>query len=267
VIPLYEIRSDKMFGFSCDHLEYPLHLHAVAEFVYAVKGGITVTIDGSEHILRDGELAVIFPHCLHRYDRPPAEADAAPNEILVLGIQTALIGEYADELTRVRPNRPILPAALVPPEIERGMRQLIAQRHSGKYNWPVCRAWAQLMLALLWKDLQTRPHDTADYEDLAYRVSRYLVEHYRQPLSLEETATGLGVSKYQLSRLFSERLHMSFNEHLNRVRISAAQDLLDSTDKPVTDIMYECGFESQTTFNRVFRKACGVSPRHYRERR
>ena len=78
-------------------------------------------------------------------------------------------------------------------------------------------------------------------------------------------AAQLGVSTSYLARIFSRRLHMSFNDYINRLRVQAAQDLLRSTDRPVTEVMLEVGFESQSTFNRVFRDIQGITPREYRQ--
>ena len=102
-------------------------------------------------------------------------------------------------------------------------------------------------------------------DDTAHRAIRYVVEHYRQPLQAKEVARELEISPSHLARIFSTRLHMGFNEYVNRLRVQAAQDLLQSTSRPVTEIMLDTGFESQSTFNRAFREIYGVSPRVYRQ--
>ena len=50
----------------------------------------------------------------------------------------------------------------------------------------------------------------------------------------------------------------------NALRLLRATRMLKCTDKPVTCICYECGFESQCTFNRAFREHYGVTPTEYR---
>lgn len=267
MIPFYETRTDELFGFRCNHLIYPLHLHAVIEFVYVASGHITVTINGDGRTLQEGELAVIFPNCTHSYDTPPGSAanrDMIVDDILVVGMKATLAGEYAGDLTRYRPGRPFLTADLVPPEIPQGLRRLLQQNATPNPSLPICRAYLQLMLALLWPHLQLKRNNETGFDDLAYQVSEYIIDNYKRSFSLEDMAEELGVGKYRLSRIFSEQLHMNFNDHLNSVRVSVAQGLLSETDKPVTEIMYECGFESQATFNRAFRKICGISPREYR---
>ena len=53
---------------------------------------------------------------------------------------------------------------------------------------------------------------------------------------------------------------MNFREYLNRIRLSYAEQLITTTDRPLTEIWAESGFESQSSFNRVFREAEGMTP-------
>ena len=54
--------------------------------------------------------------------------------------------------------------------------------------------------------------------------------------------------------------------YVNGVRLNYAVSLLDSTNKPITEICFESGFESQRTFNRVFKERYKVTPSEYRTR-
>ena len=82
----------------------------------------------------------------------------------------------------------------------------------------------------------------------------------------EELAKKLHVNKYYLSHTFSARLQMSFREYLNRIRLEYAMQLIRTTGKPLTEIWEDAGFESQRSFNRVFRDAAGMTPKEYRSR-
>lgn len=74
-------------------------------------------------------------------------------------------------------------------------------------------------------------------------------------------AKDLGVSKYVISRVFSSTFHCNFNTYLNEQRLNAAMFWLENTDHTITDIWLDAGFESQRTFNRVFREKYKVTPR------
>ena len=80
-------------------------------------------------------------------------------------------------------------------------------------------------------------------------------------------ADDLGVSKYVLSRLFAKTFHCNFVSYVNGVRLNYAISMLDNTSETITNICYDCGFESQRTFNRVFKERYRITPREYRNRR
>lgn len=266
MFPFYDTNRKDLFGFRCNRLSYPLHLQSSMEFLYVASGHITMTVGEETRTLNEGELAVIFPNCSHSYTTPtaPADPDMIVDDILLVGIQTSLAGEYAKHLRSSYPECPFIPAELVPPEIPQALRRLLQQEATKNPDLRICRAYLQLILALLWSHLNLKPREENVFDDLLYQASEYIVHHYMHSFSLEDMAEELGVGKYRLSRIFSDQLHTNFNDLLNNVRVSVAQNLLSSTDKPITDIIYECGFESQATFNRAFRKVCGVSPREYR---
>ncbi len=268
MVPFYDTNRNDLFGFRCNRLNYPLHLQSSIEFLYVASGHITLTIGEDSRTMQEGEMAVIFPNITHSYDTPSAvfgsDPDIIVDDILLVGIQTSLAGEYAESLRSYIPTKPFLPAEMVPPEIPQSMRRLLQQEATKNPDKRKCRAYLQLILALLWDNLELISREDNSFDDLLYQASEYIVHNYKRSFSLEEMAEELGVGKYRLSRVFSDQLHMNFNDLLNNVRVSVAQNLLSSTDMPVTEIIYECGFDSQATFNRAFRKVCGVNPREYR---
>lgn len=89
-------------------------------------------------------------------------------------------------------------------------------------------------------------------------------------LTLQTLAQRLRIHPNHLSRIINERFGVSFNNFLNRYRIEEAKTrLVDPAekDRKVTDIMYDLGFYSKSTFNTAFRKFTGVSPSEYRKKR
>ena len=79
-------------------------------------------------------------------------------------------------------------------------------------------------------------------------------------------AFDLGISKYVLSRMFAKTFHCNFSKYLNGVRLNYAVGALENTQDTITNICLECGFESQRTFNRVFKERYKITPREYRKR-
>lgn len=62
--------------------------------------------------------------------------------------------------------------------------------------------------------------------------------------------------------MFSKIFHCNFTAYVNGVRLNYAISMMDGTNESITNICYECGFESQR--NRVFKERYRLSPREYR---
>jgi len=101
--------------------------------------------------------------------------------------------------------------------------------------------------------------------DKIHIACRYIQENCDQPLTLDMVADHVGFSSYYLSRLFKQSTTYSFVEYLTQHRIKRSQQLLADAGLSITDVSYQSGFNSISTFNRVFQQYLGCSPRDYRK--
>ena len=92
----------------------------------------------------------------------------------------------------------------------------------------------------------------------------YLRRHFREQISLEETARQVHYAPAYLSTLFRKVAGMTYTDYVQRLRIAEAKRLLATTQQGITEIAGEVGFNSLTHFNRVFRKLEGRAPSSYR---
>ncbi|MDD6137542.1 MAG: AraC family transcriptional regulator [Lachnospiraceae bacterium] len=93
----------------------------------------------------------------------------------------------------------------------------------------------------------------------------YITENCNQPLTLEVVSDYIGFSTYYFSRIFKIATGLSYIEFLTHQRIRRAQALLADSDLNITEISYQSGFKSISTFNRVFKQYKGCSPSQYRK--
>ncbi|MFR8317632.1 MAG: helix-turn-helix transcriptional regulator [Catenibacillus sp.] len=96
-------------------------------------------------------------------------------------------------------------------------------------------------------------------------ILNYCTAHVHEPLLLEQVAKILHLSKYYISHLFSEKLHMTYGTYIHTLKITEAAKLLEKSDYSVTEVAFASGFNSMRTFNRVFKKYTGVTPQDYRK--
>lgn len=97
------------------------------------------------------------------------------------------------------------------------------------------------------------------------KACAYIQENCEQQMTLQTVSDYVGFSPFYLSRLFKKVTNSSFMEYLTNQRIKRAQTLLVDSDLSVTEISYQSGFTSISTFNRVFKKYRGCSPSSYRK--
>ncbi|MCH5259031.1 MAG: helix-turn-helix transcriptional regulator [Lachnospiraceae bacterium] len=93
----------------------------------------------------------------------------------------------------------------------------------------------------------------------------YIIDNCEHDLTLESAADYVGFSACYFSRMFKRITNHNFIEYLTLQRIKRAQLLLSDFDVPITEISYQAGFKSISTFNRVFRQYRGCSPSEYRK--
>ena len=96
------------------------------------------------------------------------------------------------------------------------------------------------------------------------RAKQYIAEQYSYPITVEDVACYIGVSRSYLFRLFQGAMHQSPKEYLLEYRIRQACQLLNRADLPVGSIAHSVGFEDNLYFSKVFKKYKCCTPSEYR---
>tara|TARA_Y100001960_G_scaffold331804_1_gene430036 strand:- start:884 stop:1888 length:1005 start_codon:yes stop_codon:yes gene_type:complete len=95
--------------------------------------------------------------------------------------------------------------------------------------------------------------------------SIHLMEsHLEEPLSQQELAEAVGVSRRHLERLFEHHVGHPPNRYYMQLRLDRARKLLLQTDMSIVDVAVACGFVSASHFAKCFRKLFGATPRQAR---
>lgn len=103
--------------------------------------------------------------------------------------------------------------------------------------------------------------------ELCRRVLRgrdFLLARPAEAVALGDVARAAWLSPYHFHRAFRRAFGCTPHEYLTRHRIDRARRLLRETDRSVTDVCLDVGFESLGSFSSLFRRHMGVSPRAFR---
>lgn len=102
------------------------------------------------------------------------------------------------------------------------------------------------------------------YKTYVQKAIEYIAAHYSYPITVEDIADYVGLSRSHMFRSFENVLQISPKEYLSQFRIKQACYLLQHTDLSITAIANSVGFESSLYFSKAFKKAKGMAPREYK---
>ncbi len=264
--PFYEKKDCAVQSFEAANMEFPEHLHDHIEVLYVLEGGVEVQIMEKRQRLWAGECAVIFPQQIHSYHTP------ADSRIRLFIFEDSLTGAYRNCVRRSRPSCPFLTADKLSGDgmlaLDRlyGISRTDAEADGKEKESfsPFCAAWVQVLFVSIWPWLAPERRVNSQSMELTCQVIQYIMEHFREPLTLESLARELHVNKYYVSKIFSARLQVNFRRYLNHIRLEYAIELMKASDAALIDVWAEAGFTSQRSFNRAFAEIMGTTPMDYR---
>ena len=114
--------------------------------------------------------------------------------------------------------------------------------------------------SVLFDRVQQLLSKNADTYNTLEAAKQYIQDHFRENIDRETVANVACITPNYLSKRFHAETGMSLREYVNQLRIAEAKRLLLSTNKSVSEVAGEVGFDNISYFSTVFRKLCGVSP-------
>ncbi|MCM2674651.1 AraC family transcriptional regulator [Alkalicoccobacillus plakortidis] len=251
----WETRSETTYDY---HGLTRKHDHGFLIFQYTLSGVGCLEYGGKQYRLQAGDAFFVSVPSDHRYYVPSNEE---PWEFVFL----TLGGHEAEKIwrnivsvkgpvTSIGRNEPII--KLLFSTIEETMSDRLEDPFQASLHG------YQFLLAcmkhfLCYREPETEPHSFR-------QAIRFIEENYHQPISLEDIAESVHLSRYALLRLFKQHAQTTPIQHLNQLRIQHACRMLTYTNKPIKDIAVEIGYANANYFNKAFRKAMGMSVGTYR---
>lgn len=241
-----------------------MHSHmGHAELMLVQEGAGIVIIDGQREEVAQGDFVLCgagIPHCYHAKEGKPFAG-------ISCGF-TRLMCRGMDENHFISPDdHPIIHAGTG----SRALTELLLVLnhvandpfvHSGE----LCQylSAAVVTAALQIQHMIAERADQVHY-NLGIRTRMYLDRHYLEPLTLDQIARAVGVSKYHLDRVFLASTGCTPIQYIIRRRMARAQALLGSTSQTVQHIATQCGYSNYNYFTVLFRRTVGMTPGQYRK--
>lgn len=253
---------------------FPEHWHLAAEFILTFKDSCHYKVGNKTYFLNSGDLLLVWPAEIHSIISTPGQAS------LILQFSPSIIDDCQDlamyySLLRARH----LISRKKHPELNQVLCSLMMESwktYQSKDPFIETRVRIniyQMLILLMNERLQDRQHSTefsVTSSDLTFHkiqnACAYITAHCEQPLTQKEVAEHIGFSHFYFSRVFKECTDFSFSEYLTRQRIRRATRLLVTEGVSVTNAAFLSGFQSVSSFNRLFRQYMECSPTEYRKK-
>ena len=258
------------------HPVSPMHGHDFEELVIILNGSATHVIDDQRFPVKGGDVFVIPQNRQHKYQDMHNLAladvlfDAKMLKMEQWDIRT-LPGFHAlfslepafrlQHQFRSRLQLSVRRLACVK-ELLDNLALETEQRNPG---YPVMATGLFMQLVvLLARFYSTEPtEESIDLLRIGDAIA-HIETQYSSEITLDQLAAKSHLSKRHFTRIFSECMGRSPIDHLMRVRVQKAADLLRHTELSITQIAYECGFADSNYLARYFRKVMNQTPSQYR---
>lgn len=250
----------------------PIHWHEYLEFLYLLSGHMSAVVNAATYELDPGELLVINSEDLHMtqmYFNQNMDKTECP--YILIQFSAARLREIFPNLDLLHFQNCIRQAELhrIPRMAELFEKiQTLFEEHPDGYQLLLTSYFYEFLHILYrnfstWNVDRTRPASNRDLDRITEIVS-WTRTHFKSPLTLDDAASHLGLSREYFCRIFKKYTGQTYLEYLSSVRTMNFYDQLLSSDLSIPMLMEQNGITNYRTFLRTFRTLYGTTPQKLR---
>lgn len=252
--------------------EYPSHWHAPIEIIMPLENSYTISCEGKPYLLEVNDVLIVAPGVVHK-------CHASKGRRLILQVDLSRLLTLEDFNSNFKNiGQVMLISSESHPEILEQCSSLMLDIMKEYFSNNIAKdcAIASDVLKLLCIAFRTfyTPVAAAEshgaskhqmYMEVFDKIKEYTLEHCTENITLEEIAEKSGFSKFYFSRTFKEYSGTSYYKFLNICRINYSAELLIDPEMSITEVAINSGFNSISSFIRMFKQIKGCTPTDYRK--
>ena len=270
-----KMQGRTIFGLSINQTRFDSlwHYHPEYELTYIIKGNGRRMVGDDMENFNEGDLVLLGPDLPHTWI---GERSSTTENNIALVIQfseeflapfLSLIEMKSMNELLTKSERGIRFLKFQPIAIEKRMQQIIEDTTIKRVTGLI-----ELLYDLSnkkYKILASHKFNIIKNEKTESRLNKvllYIQKNYRNTIKLQEASELIHLSNTAFCKFFKRSVGKTFSDYLNDLRILHACTLLIETDKPISQVATESGFENLAYFNRVFLKKKKSQPTIFRRR-
>lgn len=255
------------------------HWHNEIEFYYQVAGSAYITCEGHNILVSEGEIVFINQQTKH-FVTPQNPDQCIFHNILVHPQFIFGFGQLDMEQKYISPVLLCNALRYLHLTKDHPLYELFFHHCTeililNKNADPGYELLTKSSLLILWKALFDTVH-TLEPNNLRKTASQdeqrvkdailYIQEHFTEPITLDDIANSIMVSKSECCRCFKRALDVTPFEYLMKYRITeSTKQMHRKRNESISEIAGNVGFNNTSYFNKIFKKYMGCTPTEYRK--
>jgi len=251
-----------------------IHIHRHYELNLMISGSGKRIVGNNISPFENYDLILIGPDLPHSRELTEA-ANTNDTQCLVLYISESLINSDLIQIQELESIQKLFYRAMSGlcfkgegvREIEKQIIQL-SELHGAESFIALIRLLTDLSQIQHQQILSNTPELTeSQYKDLDQikTVYDFVLSHVQETFTLDTVAGLLNMAPGSFCRFFKKRCGKSFMQYVKDIRISIASRMLSTTEKPISQICFECGYNNLANFNFYFKSIMKMTPSDYRK--
>lgn len=244
----------------------PKHWHLSSELLFCVSGSLIVWKGSKKYVLYPNDIILINPNEIHSTQSPD------DNYILVIQFPLSFLQKISDGsfykslvFNLNTPDCKDKSNHLV--VVLKGLVEVCDKKESIVNNLHL-RSGIYELLARIFEYYTEKPTSDNKIEStdlvLLGNITGYIQENYKERLTLSDISEKFGYSSSYFSKLFSNKMNLTFSEYLQQLRLNEANNQLLNSDDSLIDIALYSGFSTYRNFYNAFCINYKMSPQKYR---
>jgi AraC-like DNA-binding protein len=256
------------YRFQVPFFEFKWHYHPEYELTYIVKGNGYRIVGNTYENYTDGDLVLLGPNLPHTWTGKAIENENF--EAIVIQFSKEFIGAFLgfDEAQLIKTlfensNRGIsfeanskwvesIKSLTELDGMDKIMRLISVLHELSQTNYKLIAP--NTFHTIVSKKSELRINE----------VCLFIQKNFNSAISLKQVANQIYLTESNFCKFFKKATGKTYSDYLNEIRINEAARLLLQTDKTISQISFECGFETLSYFNRVFLKKKSQTPSVFR---
>ena len=242
------------------------HYHEFYKLLFFVSGKGGYFVEGKRYSLTPGDIILIGKQCVHRPEFEPG----VPCERIILYISPEFLlressssCQLADCFSKeydhvLRPSEKIRKTLF---SIVSNIEQELSSKRYGKEivsTGMLLRLMVEIARSIFHKEVQ-KPAPMLPKSKRMLDIMHYLDAHLTEDINIDTLAEKFYISRFHMMRRFREETGTTIHSYISDHRLMLARDLI-SQGIPATEVCFQCGFGSYSSFSRAYGKFFGTTP-------